>query len=567
MLDVRTFEQGRVIPLTYRRMAQSAASALGILSLVALGAGPVSAQQSKIPYGGTVYAQAASTGFGTRDFNPFSTTAETGAIGIVYEPLLMYNLQGSPTIRPWLASSYAWSNHNLTLTMHLRQGVEWQNGTPFTAKDVVFTFDLLKRYPPIDTNALWTTLSGVKAEGPSTVVFTFKHPAVPLLYYIGSQVIVPESIWAHENPVTWLDPNPVGTGPFKLESFSPQEYTFVRNPHYWQKGRPYISKVVYETATSASLLLELRRGTMTWAEGYIPDVQKSYVAADPKYNHYWWGPGNIVALFPNDATPPFNNPNVRIALAYALPYAAIIRDAANPALRAADAEGLTLPAQKPWLDAALAKTYHYRQDPALALKYLAKAGYHRNAAGKLVNAKGQALSFTIESPASYTNWITAETSMAAALNALGMNVTLGTQSSSTYFADLATGHFQLDLNWMGFGPSPYFSYDSALNDVYTAPIGKSATGDVERWRSPETQRLLNTFVSTSSPAKEKAAINGLETIMVKYMPVIPVFYAMFWDEFVTRQIVGWPYAKDPYADGGSIGEFNEPALLQIHLRN
>ena len=55
--------------------------------------------------------------------------------------------------------------------------------------------------------------------------------------------------------------------------------------------------------------------------------------------------------------------------------------------------------------------------------------------------------------------------------------------------------------------------------------------------------------------------------MVKDAPVIPLFYASFWDEYVTKDIVGWPSAADPYAEGGSVSSFNEPVILHIHRRS
>lgn len=549
------------------RKATLAASALALCAAVAP---TVSAHHgrrapaARIPYGGTVYAQAGNSGFGTRDFNPFSPTVESGADGLIYEPLLMYNTQGQPTVRPWLATSYAWSNHNRTLTFHLRTDVKWQNGMPFTSRDVVFTFDLMKTYSAIDAGGFWTVLSGVRAEGAYTVVFTFKQADVPILYYLGSQVIVPASIWSHENPVTWQDPNPVGTGPFELKAFSSQSFTLAKNPHYWQAGRPYVSDIVYRTASAAVLSLALRSGQLNLASGYIPDVQKTYVSTDPKYNHYWWAPGQIVALFPNDAVAPFNNVNVRIGLAYLIPYSAIVADSANSITHQADAEGLDLPAQRSWLDPALAKAYDYRYDPAMAFQYFGKAGYHKNGAGQLVNASGQQLSFTLYAP--FANWTTADTVMAAVFNQNGLHVSVAQETPSTYFANMRDGHFQIGLNWMGSGPSPYYSYDAPLNDAFSAPIGQTALNDVERWKSSQTQALLSQFTTTANPATQRAAIDGLQKIMVTQMPVIPVFFATLWDEYVNKTLVGWPDAQNPYANGGSFGVLTEPTFLNVHLK-
>jgi peptide/nickel transport system substrate-binding protein len=291
------------------------------------------------------------------------------------------------------------------------------------------------------------------------------------------------------------------------------------------------------------------------------------VAADPKYNHYWWGHGNVVALFPNDAVAPFNNPDVRLGLAYSIPYAMVERVQEIPGMTVADPEGLTLPSQRGWMDSALAKTPQRGYNPTVALKYFALAGYHKNSSGELVNQAGKQLSFTISVPSSYTDWISAATVMRAAFETLGMSVNLSTMTPSTNFANLATGHFQVAFDWMGFGPTPYYNYEAALDDKLTAAVGQTAVGDPERWRSVQTERFLEEFAGTSSPKTQLAAIHGLEGIMVKDAPVIPLFYASFWDEYVTKDIVGWPSAADPYAEGGSVSSFNEPVILHIHRRS
>lgn len=79
----------------------------------------------------------------TENFNPFSVNALNG-IMFMYEP--MYEVDGITGKQiPWLATAYKWVN-NTTLQFTMRQGVKWSNGKPFTAQDVVFTFNLLKKY-------------------------------------------------------------------------------------------------------------------------------------------------------------------------------------------------------------------------------------------------------------------------------------------------------------------------------------------------------------------------------------------------------------------------------------
>src|SRR5579871_248064 len=83
----------------------------------------------------------------TQAFNPCATTEAAygmGADGLIYEPLIQFNMVAPPQYYPWLATSYAWSNGGKTISFTIRQGVKWNNGTPFTPADVAFTFNLLK---------------------------------------------------------------------------------------------------------------------------------------------------------------------------------------------------------------------------------------------------------------------------------------------------------------------------------------------------------------------------------------------------------------------------------------
>src|SRR5205807_7992219 len=91
----------------------------------------------------------------TCGFNPFNGDDSGLSFGTVYEELTFVNALKSSATTPWLASSYAWSHHNRTLTFTIRSGVKWSDGKPFSASDVLFTFRLLKSNPGLDLNASW----------------------------------------------------------------------------------------------------------------------------------------------------------------------------------------------------------------------------------------------------------------------------------------------------------------------------------------------------------------------------------------------------------------------------
>ena len=126
---------------------------------------------------------------------------------------------------PWLSTGYAFNEDATRLSMTLREGVKWSDGAEFDAGDVQFTFELLRDTPGLDGRGLWTDLERIEVEG-NTVHFGFKQPCFSGLERIAHQAIVPEHIWKErENPGTYPNPNPVGTGPFtEVTHFTSQSW-------------------------------------------------------------------------------------------------------------------------------------------------------------------------------------------------------------------------------------------------------------------------------------------------------------------------------------------------------
>ncbi|MGI8417854.1 MAG: ABC transporter substrate-binding protein, partial [Nakamurella sp.] len=184
-------------------------------------------------------------------FNPFSPAYYQESMGFVYEPLVYVNLLKNQQETPMLASSYKWSADHTSIVFAIRQSVKWSDGQPLTAKDVAFTFNLMKKVPGIDLYSLWTGagLKSVVAAG-NNVTMTFANPATAYFFNFANQVgIVPEHIWStaavDAHPDTYQDTNPVGTGPFMVNPCSANNIQYTANPQYWQPGKPYIQKVQY----------------------------------------------------------------------------------------------------------------------------------------------------------------------------------------------------------------------------------------------------------------------------------------------------------------------------------
>src|SRR5258706_15573367 len=115
-----------------------------------------------------------------RVFNPLLYDADTrwpAAAGI-YEPLIVYN-RATASYMPWLGTRYDWSEGNKRLRFTLRPGVKWSDGTPFTSRDVVFTFQLLRNFAALDRYRMWDFLSDVTAVDAGAVDFVFQRPFTP----------------------------------------------------------------------------------------------------------------------------------------------------------------------------------------------------------------------------------------------------------------------------------------------------------------------------------------------------------------------------------------------------
>jgi len=256
----------------------------------------------------------------TCGFNPLNSSYNLLSVGFTYEPLVYVNPLQSGKTTPMLATSWTWGAGNKSLTFTIRPGVKWSDGTPMTAADVAYTFNLIKKYPTLDLTGVWSVLSSVTATAPYTVTMDFSTVAVPYFYYIADQTpIVPQHIFSTiANPATASISHPVGTGPYLMSKCSPQNITYTANPHYWQPGLPRIHTLQYPAFTSNNTANDtLASGQAQWGAQYIPDIQAFYTSKNPNF-HYWFPPVLNVSMVPNLTNPLLSNVKVREAISYAI---------------------------------------------------------------------------------------------------------------------------------------------------------------------------------------------------------------------------------------------------------
>ncbi len=495
----------------------------------------------------TIYISPGPTPAFTDNFNPFNGpwNSPAGIMGLMYEPLLQINTYNG-TVIPWLATNYTWNSNATVLTMHLRQNVSFSNGMKFNATDVVYTFNEQK-----NLMGQWSVLKSVVAVNQYEVKFTFKSSNSQYLFYIGSNFIIPKALFSNiSNPLKYVDKKPVGTGPYMLESFSPQKIVLKANPNYWQKGEPKIKYVVYrDYVSSSALTVAMQRGQVDWTSAFAPNITSMFVSKNPNYNHYWFPQGQPVTLLTNDALYPFNMSFFRQAISVSINRTQLQSIGEYGYEKPANAAGL-LSQQLNELNstnAALAKKLA-EFNITYAKQILEKHGFTINSKGRLVEPNGTVMpTINLMTIAGYPDWDTDISLIAHDLNKLGITVSISTPTQATVASDVTSGNYQMALDVAtGIGPNAWYDYSGLTGPVINN--GSNVATNQERWNSTGTgfMTYYNNYQNVTNTTTQGKYINHMASIMLKQMPVDYLVYSADWFEYINSSIGGWPTAKNPY---------------------
>jgi peptide/nickel transport system substrate-binding protein len=252
----------------------------------------------------------------------------------VFNNLVMYK-QDVPqaslqSIVPDLATSWSWNEEGTELTFPLRQGIKWHDGKPFTAKDVKCTWDLLtgkaNEKLRIDPRKSWyTNLEEVIVKSDYEVTFRLKRPQPALIALLASGW---SPVYPCHVPPRDMRSHPIGTGPFKFVEFKPNEsIKLTRNPDYWKPGRPYLDGIEYtiikEIATR-NLAFFAGKFDVTSPYGVTVPTLKDFASQAPQAICEVTATNVNRTMIINSSAPPFDNPDLRRAMALSLDRKAFI---------------------------------------------------------------------------------------------------------------------------------------------------------------------------------------------------------------------------------------------------
>jgi peptide/nickel transport system substrate-binding protein len=260
-------------------------------------------------------------GFDPLKVGVFDTSAETAAAAI-FDTLTYLDDKGEA--QPKLALSWTHSDDFKTWTFKLRPGVKFHDGTPFNAEAVKANFDRQKDPANKCRCAFYIAfIHDLQAPDELTVVYNLNDPSVNLPAIVTLQ----NSNYVMQSPTAWktrgddYSRNPVGTGPYILKSWAAGDRMVLeRNPDYWNKGHPYLDRIVLKPlpdAQSRFASLQSGEADIVWDDEYDADnIQKAQ--KDPKMTvHIYAGAGAQVYAF-NTKAAPFDDVRVRQALVMAI---------------------------------------------------------------------------------------------------------------------------------------------------------------------------------------------------------------------------------------------------------
>jgi len=306
----------------------------GLTALAATLAGFAPANAEEPKHGGIlkIYHRETPGGISIHEEATFSTNAPMMG---VFNNLVIFDQHkeqnSTATIVPELATGWTWNADKTQLTFKLREGVKWHDGKPFTAKDVKCTWDMLRgvseqKFRKNPRKDWYANVSEISLNGDYEATFHLKRPQTSLLDMLASgySPVYP----CHVSPAQ-MRTQPIGTGPFKFVEMKQNETIKVtKNPDYWKKGLPYLDGIEYPiipNRSTAVLAFVTGRVDMTFPTQLTVALEKDVKAQDPKAICELKPTNVSTNLIINRDKPPFDNADLRKAMALALDRTAFVK--------------------------------------------------------------------------------------------------------------------------------------------------------------------------------------------------------------------------------------------------
>ena len=497
--------------MLYQRRKLPVSAKVLLVTTVLLG-GIVSAQQS----GGTLTA---AIGYDIDTLNVYSTGYLGDAEAAVAEGLLAPNSKAQyvpvlakqvPTLKN--GGIKLEPGNKMTITYHLRPGVKWSDGQPFTSSDVRFTWEAVKDPKFIAESKDGSgDVDSIDTPDALTAVVHYKRVSPDFASTLFTFGILPEHTLKGKDLNTDNYNNaPLGTGPFKVTEFKRGQYVILdRNPFYWRKDAkgaqlPYLDRIIIKIIPDANTqVTQVKSGEVQFAYN-VPYSQAASLQSVPgikliKNDVLSWQ--HLDFNFRNDL---LKDIVVRKAIAHA-----IDKDAVSKALG-----GFPKPIVTPVVPVFSFSNKNvpkYAFSVETAGSLLDAAGYKLGADGVRAKA-GKRLSFKIMAQSGRTNDEIAEQVIIANLKAIGIEVV----------TDNKAGVALRDARYKG-GYDLYFGgWITSADPVYSVFYGTGGANNGQGYSNPALDAVFATAESTLDPAKRRAALFQFQNIVMRDVVTVPV---------------------------------------------
>lgn len=492
------------------------------------------------------------------NFNPLNPTALWPSFqdqgNFIYEELFGFDIRDG-SMKGILATSVDVSSDNKTITVKLQPAAKWQDGQPVTADDIVYTYELGKRVTAAPWNSAWVYLTSVVATDAQTVTFTLNpqnlNPGI-VKQTMTTVPMLPKHLWTgyetqNAKIVEFTNMQPVGSGPYKVDSANAQQLKMVRDDNYWGKAvhgklpaPKWIVHPIFKDNAAGDLAFE--RGEVDASQQFTPQIWKMWQTQKlPVKTWYdkapYHLPGSIPMLVVNCKKKGLDNPAVRRAIAHAIDYQRIANTAMSSYSDPAQAS-VIIPkgAEQQYFDADNVAANGWTYDLAKAKTLLQQAG-------------GLTGSFTVQTPSGWSDWQAAVNIIVENLKALGLNATAQFPQPPQTTTNVNNGNFDFAIWYVtGAGAaSPWQRFRDVLDIRGVNPQGQSAFYNYGRFSDPQVAGLLDQ-AAVATGAQLKDLFKQLDTIFMKNAPMIPIMYRPL-DFFEVNESTwtGFPTSANPSA--------------------
>ncbi|MEM9796129.1 MAG: ABC transporter substrate-binding protein [Pseudomonadota bacterium] len=497
-----------------------------------------------------------------------------GGHQVMWEPLFILDYNTGELV-PWLATGFEQNEDATEFTVTLRDGVEWSDGEAFNADDVVYTVDMVLGNEEItarEAAQLRGQVASVAKVDDTTVTFTLQaaNPRFMVenfgIRIFGSMLILPEHVWAGEDPATFTFPEPIGTGPYTFTSAATNRAIWDRNDDWWGAKTGFMDlpepqRVIFlETGGEESRAQLIASNELDAAQNVSVGTFEAVRAQNPAviawFEDYPYTAADPCArqLEINTTVAPWDDPNMRKAVAHIIDRNQIVNVAYEGTTQASRTMFAQYGAMSPFIDAVVEAGYELpaAADVEAGQALIEAAGWTRD--GDYYAKDGETLSVAIHVNSASTEYTRTIDVIVEQLQRAGIDARAVPVENGVFWGEvLPFGAYEMSYSWLSCGSvnEPWASMGRyTTNDV--VPVGERSPGfnNTARWDSEAAASYTAIVDEMAGMSLGDAAIPAMVADAYQHldaeMPFIPLVQAAKLIPFNTTYWSGWPTDQNYY---------------------